>query len=237
MSFSEHSCMGFGGPLRVPVITIDGPTASGKGTIARKVAYRLGFHTLDSGALYRMVAWAALAEGLDAQHEDALLEMMDRVTFRFSGEKVIISGQDVTDEIREEAVGLIASRVAALPAVREALVDRQLRFRQPPGLIADGRDMGTVIFPDADLKVFMTASVEVRAQRRYKQLIEKGFPANMASLLEDLHERDQRDLQRAVAPLAPAEGAKVLDTSDMTEEQVVAQVVEWYREIDQRNQL
>ena len=227
--------MGFGGPLRVPVITIDGPTASGKGTIARKVAYRLGFHTLDSGALYRMLAWAALNEGLDEQQEEALLKMLARAKFRFSGEKVIISGQDVTDEIREEAVGLMASKVAGLPAVREALVDKQLRFRQPPGLIADGRDMGTVIFPDADLKVFMTASAEVRAERRYKQLIEKGFPANMSNLLEDLRERDRRDFERTVAPLAPADGAMVLDTSDMTEEEVVAQVIEWYRDLDQRN--
>lgn len=232
MSFSEHSCLGFAGPMRVPVITIDGPTASGKGTVAQQVAYRLGFHLLDSGALYRLVA---LSAGATEKSEDSLAMLAQSLPCRFSDQKVFLSGQDVTHAIRQEAVGKEASKIAALPAVREALLDRQLRFRQQPGLVADGRDMGTVIFPDADLKVFMTASVEVRAERRYKQLIEKGFPANMPDLLKDLRERDERDTQRAVAPLVPAEDARVLDTSDISVDQVVAQVMEWYREIDQRN--
>ncbi len=214
--------------LGVPVITIDGPTASGKGTVASRVAEALGFAFLDSGALYRLTALSALEAGIALSDEPSLAAMAQGLEVRFEGERIWLAGCEVQDAIRQEAVGNAASKIAALPAVRGALVDLQHRFRQPPGLVADGRDMGTVIFPDAQLKVFLTASVEARADRRYKQLIEKGFPANMAALLQDLQERDARDTQRAVAPLKPAEGAHLLDTSDMTIEQAVAQVLEWY---------
>jgi cytidylate kinase len=202
--------------MTVPVIAIDGPSASGKGTIASRVAQALGFHYLESGALYRLVAlWGGPAEKLPAS---------------FRGGRVYLDNQDVTDKIREEAVGVRASEVAAIPAVRAALLERQRAFREPPGLVADGRDIGTVVFPDATLKVFLTASVQVRAERRYKQLIDKGNSANLASLSRDLEARDQRDAARAVAPLKPAPDAVVLDSSALSIEQVVDEVLRRFQE-------
>ena len=215
----------------IPVITIDGPTASGKGTVASRVAEHLGFALLDSGALYRLTALSALDARLDLAGEAALAALAAGLDVQFEGERILLSGREVSREIRAEAVGVAASKIATLPAVRQALVNLQHGFRRPPGLVADGRDMGTVIFPDAPLKVFLTASVEARAERRYKQLIEKGFPANMSDLLQDLRERDARDTQRAVAPLKPAEGAHLLDTSNMGIEPAVKQVLDWYQSL------
>lgn len=212
----------------VPVIAIDGPTASGKGTVAHRVALRLGFHYLDSGALYRLTALMALRKEIPLTDEHALAKVAANLPCRFSGEDVWLANENVTAAIRAEHVGNTASKIAALPAVRHALVGLQHGFRVVPGLVADGRDMGTVIFPHALLKVFLTASVEARAQRRYKQLIDKGFPANMDDLLKDLRERDARDSNRAIAPLKPAEGAYQLDTSDMTADEAVERVLEWY---------
>ena len=213
----------------IPVITIDGPTASGKGTVAHQVADRLGFHLLDSGALYRLTALSALRRGTDLRDEHALAKVAEHLQVRFNGSHIHLGTEEVSHAIRAEEVGNTASRIAALPGVRQALFGLQLGFRETPGLVADGRDMGTVIFPGAKLKVFLTASVEARAQRRYKQLIDKGFSANMADLLEDLQSRDARDTGRAVAPLVPAEGAHILDTSAMTADAAVEQVLSWYR--------
>jgi cytidylate kinase len=218
---------------RIPVITIDGPTASGKGTVASRVAQVLGFAFLDSGALYRLTALAATELGMDLGDEPGLVRVATGLDVSFEGERILLSGHEVSDAIRAEAVGVAASRIAILSGVRRALVDLQHGFRQAPGLVADGRDMGTVIFPDAELKVFLTASVEARAERRYKQLIGKGFPANMRALLQDLRERDARDTERAVAPLKPAEGAHLLDTSNMTIEQAVEKVLGWYQSVPQ----
>jgi cytidylate kinase len=212
----------------IPVITIDGPTASGKGTVAHRVADHLGFHLLDSGALYRLTALSALRRGTNLQDEHAVAKVAEHLPARFNGGHIFLGTEDVGHAIRAEEVGNLASRIAALPAVRQALFALQLGFRQTPGLVADGRDMGTVIFPGARLKVFLTASVEARAQRRYKQLIDKGFSANMDDLLEDLQARDARDTQRTVAPLKPAEGAHLLDTSHMTVDDAVAQVLGWW---------
>jgi cytidylate kinase len=212
----------------IPVITIDGPTASGKGTVAHKVADRLGFHLLDSGALYRLAALSALRRDTDMRDEHALAKVAEHLNVRFNGGHIYLGTEEVSNAIRAEDVGNTASKIAALPGVRQALYGLQLSFRETPGLVADGRDMGTVIFPGAQLKVFLTASVEARAQRRYKQLIDKGFSANMDDLLADLQARDARDTQRAVAPLVPAEGAHILDTSQMTADQAVEQVLAWY---------
>jgi cytidylate kinase len=212
----------------IPVITIDGPTASGKGTVAHKVADHLGFHLLDSGALYRLTALSAIRRGTDMHDEHALAKVAEHLPVRFNGGHIYLGTEEVSNAIRVEEVGNTASKIAALPAVRQALYGLQLSFRETPGLVADGRDMGTVIFPAAKLKVFLTASVEARAQRRYKQLIDKGFSANMDDLLADLQSRDARDTQRAVAPLVPAEGAHLLDTSHMTVDEAVAQVLNWY---------
>jgi cytidylate kinase len=189
--------------------------------VASRVAAELGFHYLESGALYRLVALSGWKEPAEAARN------LDVV---FRGEKIILSGQDVTEKIRAEAIGVRASEVAGFPAVRAALLERQRGFRQPPGLVADGRDMGTVVFPDAVLKVFLTASPEARAQRRYKQLIDKGNSANLASLSRALEERDQRDATRAVAPLKPAPDAVSVDSSGMTIDQVVERVLALYRE-------
>jgi len=218
----------------IPVITIDGPTASGKGTVASRVAEHLGFALLDSGALYRLTALSALDKGIDLLDEAALSAVAVGLEVHFEGEHILLSGRDVTREIRAEAVGVAASKIATLPQVRQALVDLQHGFRRPPGLVADGRDMGTVIFPDAPLKVFLTASAEARAERRYKQLIDKGFPANITDLLQDLRERDARDTERSASPLKPAEGAHVLDTSTMGIEQAVKQVLDWYQSLPSR---
>lgn len=212
----------------IPVITIDGPTASGKGTVAQRVAHKLGFHYLDSGALYRLTALAALRSGTPLSDEHALAKLAGTLPCIFVGEKILLANENVTEIIRAEEVGNTASKIAAFPAVRQALYGLQLRFRMPPGLVADGRDMGSVIFPSAPLKVFLTASVSARAERRYKQLIEKGFSASMQDLLKDLTERDARDVNRAIAPLKPAEGAYFLDTSDMTADQAVEKVLDWY---------
>ena len=212
----------------IPVITIDGPTASGKGTVAHRAAQQLGFQYLDSGALYRLTALSALRHNVALNDEHALAKTAEKLPCKFVGDQVWLANENVTSAIRAEEVGNTASKIAVLPTVRRALVGLQLGFRAPPGLVADGRDMGTVIFPHATLKIFLTASVEARAYRRYKQLIDKGFPANMEDLLKDLRERDTRDSSRAIAPLKPAEGAHILDTSDMTADQAVDQVLQWY---------
>jgi 3-phosphoshikimate 1-carboxyvinyltransferase len=216
---------------QVPVICVDGPTASGKGTLAASVAQRLGYHYLDSGALYRVTALAALQAGLalDATHEAAIAELATRLPVRFTGSHVLLAGQDVTDVIRTEEAGMNASRVSALPAVRAALVALQHSFRLLPGLVADGRDMGTVIFPAAPLKVYLTASATRRAERRHKQLISKGFSTTLDSLRQDLEARDARDSSRSVAPLKPAADALLLDNSDQTIEESVGQVLEWWQ--------
>lgn len=212
----------------VPVIAIDGPTASGKGTVASRVAERLSFHLLDSGALYRLTALQALRREVELRDEHAIAKLAEHLPARFQGEHIFLANEEVTHAIRAEEVGNMASKIAALPTVRQALFGLQLGFRETPGLVADGRDMGTVIFPGAKLKVFLTASVEARAGRRYKQLIDKGFSANMNDLLADLQARDDRDTHRAVAPLVPAADAHLLDTSDMGVDQAVEQVLAWY---------
>ena len=212
----------------IPVIAIDGPTASGKGTVAHRVADKLGFHYLDSGALYRLTALSALRRGTDLRDEHALAKLAEHLPCHFANGEILLAQENVTEQIRAEEVGNTASKIAVLPIVRHALVNLQLGFRKTPGLVADGRDMGTVIFPHAQLKVFLTASVEARAQRRYKQLIDKGFSAKMEDLLMDLQARDERDTHRAIAPLVPAEGAHVLDTSAMTADEAVETVLKWY---------
>ncbi|RZJ09581.1 MAG: bifunctional 3-phosphoshikimate 1-carboxyvinyltransferase/cytidylate kinase [Acidovorax sp.] len=216
----------------VPVICIDGPTASGKGTVAAAVAQRLGYRFLDSGAMYRITALAALRAGLaiDAAHEPRIAAMAQTLPVRFESGRVWLGSDDVTEAIRTEEAGMNASRVSALPAVREALVDLQHSFRRLPGLVADGRDMGTVIFPEAPLKVYLTASAACRAERRYKQLISKGFSANIEDLRADLEARDARDSSRSVAPLKPAQDALVLDNSTLTIDEAVDQVLAWWQE-------
>ena len=218
---------------RIPVICIDGPTASGKGTIAAEVAKALGYQPLDSGALYRITGLAASRAGLalDESCEEAIAEMALEMPVRFDAQqRVWLGNEDISLAIRSEEAGMNASRVSALPAVRRALVDLQLSFQALPGLVADGRDMGTVIFPHAPLKVYLWASAQCRAERRYKQLISKGISANMCTLLADLEARDARDMNRATAPLKPAEDSLQLDSSEMTVEQVVAQVLTWWQE-------
>ncbi|MDR3451449.1 MAG: bifunctional 3-phosphoshikimate 1-carboxyvinyltransferase/cytidylate kinase [Rhodoferax sp.] len=215
----------------IPVICVDGPTASGKGTLAATLAQRLGYHYLDSGALYRVTALAAGRAGLalDTAHEVAIAAMAQSLPVRFVGDRVWLDGADVTDTIRTEEAGMNASKVSSLPAVRTALVALQHSFRQLPGLVADGRDMGTIIFPDAPLKIYLTASAGHRAERRYKQLISKGFPAILDSLRADLEARDARDSSRRVAPLKPAGDALLLDNSDLTIEESVNQVLGWWQ--------
>ena len=216
-------------PACIPVICIDGPTASGKGTLASEVARRLGFHLLDSGALYRATALAAQDAGLDLDDESALARLAAELPLAFREHRVFLAGRDITDPLRLESTGGMASRVSQHPAVREALHALQQGFRRLPGLVADGRDMGTVIFPDARLKVFLTASAEQRAQRRHKQLISKGIPASIDNLLADLKSRDHRDMSRTHAPLKPAEDALLLDNSDLDIETSVRQVLEWWQ--------
>jgi cytidylate kinase len=217
----------------VPVIAIDGPTASGKGTIAERVARALGFRYLDSGALYRLVAWRALQRGVDSSDEGALAGLAASMEPHFANGRVELDGSDVTDAIRSEEVSRAASQVAVHPGVRQALLELQRSRRRAPGLVADGRDMGTVVFPDATLKVYLTASVEARADRRHKQLIEKGFPASISTLSQELRARDQRDSERTASPLKPAEDAYQLDSSALTIEEVVAQVLDWYAKRDE----
>lgn len=212
-----------------PVIAIDGPSASGKGTVAQLVAKALGFRYLDSGALYRLVALAAAREGVDTGDEREVAAVAARLPVSFDGDEVLLDDERVTDTIRTEECSIAASRVAALPGVRRALLDRQRSFRRPPGLVAEGRDMGSVVFPDAGLKVFLTASLEARAGRRYKQLKEKGITATLAGLLQDLRERDARDASRSVAPLKQSPGARQLDTTEMSAAQAAARIVGWYR--------
>ena len=216
---------------KVPVICIDGPTASGKGTLAALVAQRLGYHYLDSGALYRVTAYAALQAGLslDADHEAAIAELARHLPVVFEGEQVLLSGINISEAIRTEEAGMNASKVSVLPAVRQALVDLQHRFQRLPGLLADGRDMGTVIFPKAPLKVYLTASAEKRAERRHKQLISKGFSTTIAALRADLEARDARDTQRSVAPLKPAQDALQLDNSLLSIEESMEQVLTWWQ--------
>jgi 3-phosphoshikimate 1-carboxyvinyltransferase len=217
---------------RIPVICIDGPTASGKGTLASKVAERLGYHYLDSGALYRITAFAAIRAGmtLEPAHEEAIAQLAEKLPVRFSGTKVFLADLEVTDAIRTEEAGMNASKVSALPAVRTALVALQHSFRRLPGLVADGRDMGTVIFPDAPLKVYLTATAAERAERRYNQLVSKGISATISSLRADLEARDLRDSSRAVSPLKPAQDALLLDNSHQTIEESIAQVLKWWEE-------
>ncbi len=213
----------------VPVIAIDGPSGSGKGTVAHAVAGILGFHYLNSGALYRTVALAALESGTDLENALVLRDIALNLMAKFDGESVVLGGRDVTDVVRSEAVSLAASRIAALPEVRDALLERQRALRQPPGLVADGRDMGSVVFPDALLKIYLTASTEERAKRRYKQLMDKGLHATMTPLLQDIRERDKRDSARSVAPLRQSADAALLDTTQMSVEEVVAQVLALYK--------
>lgn len=213
---------------QAPVIAIDGPSASGKGTVAQLVAHQLGFHYLDSGALYRIVALAAKLRGINWQDESALAAMVPTLDICFEGGQILLDGESVSEAVRTEEMGRGASEVAIHPALRRALVDLQRSFRRPPGLVADGRDMGSVIFPEARTKVFLTASAEVRAKRRYNQLMEKGNHANLATILQDLQWRDERDRQRAVAPLQQCEGAMLLDTDHLTIEQAVQAVLGRY---------
>ena len=212
----------------IPVITIDGPSGAGKGTVSLRLAKQLGWHVLDSGALYRVLALAAYHQSVSLTDEAALATLATglKVVFEglpdLSGMQVILAGQDVSRELRTENCGTAASKIAILPTVRQALLDRQRAFRQAPGLVADGRDMGTVVFPEASIKVFLTATAEERAQRRYKQLKEKGISAKLADLMIEIAERDQRDAARAVAPLVAAADALVIDTSGVPIEEVVA---------------
>ena len=214
--------------MTVPVIAIDGPSASGKGTIAKRVAAALGFNYLESGALYRLVALLALRQG--SKDETAIAEAARGMDVFFQGDEIFLEDQDVSLHIRHEEVGNRASDVARMPLVRQALLERQRAFRQPPGLVADGRDMGTVVFRDAALKIFLTAKPEIRAQRRYKQLIEKGIAANLGALSRDLAERDKRDANRAVAPLVPAPDSQVLDSSGLSVEEVADRVLKLWQD-------
>jgi len=215
--------------LRTPIVTVDGPSGSGKGTISRAVAVRVGWHFLDSGALYRLVALAGLKRGLKPDEVEGHARLAASLDVRFDvrpdgGELVLLEGEVVTDQIRSEVAGQGASRVAAWPGVRSALLDRQRAFARSPGLVADGRDMGTVVFQGADLKIFLTASPDERALRRYKQLKDKGSDVSLPALSREITERDQRDSTRAVAPLKPAPDAEVIDSTSLTIEQVIDRV-------------
>jgi 3-phosphoshikimate 1-carboxyvinyltransferase len=214
----------------VPVITIDGPTASGKGTLADEVAKLLGFNVLDSGALYRVTGLAARRAGLDLDDGDAVAAIVPTLQLRFADGHVFLGQEDVSARLRAEATGLLASQVAVHPQVRRALHQLQLDFRRLPGLVADGRDMGTAIFPDAALKVFLTASAATRAERRYKQLISKGISANIDGLRADLEARDERDKNRSTSPLEPAQDAQLLDNSALTIEASVDQMLAWWQQ-------
>ena len=214
----------------VPVIAIDGPSASGKGTVAARVAAGLGFHYLDSGGLYRLVALIALEEGLDLADEAALERAAAGMPVEFGEGSVRLEGRDVTAALRGEAVGAAASRIAAYPRVRSALLARQRAFLRPPGLVADGRDMGSIVFPDASLKVFLTAGVATRAERRHKQLMEKGMYAKMEDVVEELRQRDERDSNRPIAPLRHYPDAIFLDTTRLSADEAVARILGWWRE-------
>jgi cytidylate kinase len=222
--------------VAVPVIAIDGPSGSGKGTIARRVAEALGFHLLDSGALYRLTAISAKKQGIDLTDVTNVAEVARDLDVRFDSnsdgsERIWLGSNDVTREVRKESTGAGASTVAAIPAVREALLERQRAFKQAPGLVADGRDMGSHVFPSALVKIFLTASAEERARRRHKQLKDKGMDVTLAALSRDIEDRDRRDSERSVAPLKPAPGARILDSSGLSIEAVTNTVLEWVADL------
>lgn len=219
--------------MQASVITIDGPSGSGKGTVSRLLAQQLGWHILDSGAIYRVLALAAIHHNIEADDEEALIPLAAHLDVQFEIEepsnpaRIILEGEDVTNSIRNEEVGGVASQVASLPRVREALLRRQRAFKQEPGLVADGRDMGTVVFPSAEVKIFLTASAEERANRRYKELKEKGEDVTIPRLLKAIQERDERDMNRTVAPLKPADDALLLDSTELDANQVLDKVLEY----------
>ncbi|MEL7186841.1 MAG: (d)CMP kinase [Pseudomonadota bacterium] len=222
--------------MTVPVIAIDGPVGSGKGTIARRVAAALGYHLLDSGALYRLTAMAALNRGIDLEDADVVADVARDLDVRFDSnedgsERIWLEGEEVTLDVRRESTGEKASIVAVIPAVREALLERQRAFQQAPGLVADGRDMGTQVFPSAAVKIFLTASAEERAKRRHKQLKDKGVDVSLAALSRDIEDRDRRDSERKIAPLRPAEDARILDSSGQSIEAVTQTVLDWIAEL------
>jgi len=218
----------------VPILTIDGPSGAGKGTVARAIAARLGWRLLDSGALYRVVALAALRAKIPLEDEERVARLAEELRVEFTDvegrERVLLDGEDVTAELRTEQCGEAASKVAALPAVRRALLARQRAFIAPPGLVADGRDMGTGVFPEAVLKVFLTASAEERARRRYKQLKDKGIDVSLRDLSREIAQRDERDANRPVAPLIPAHDARIIDSTHMSPEEVTERILHWLRE-------
>lgn len=217
------------GSTVIPVITIDGPSASGKGTVAQLVAKKLGFHYLDSGALYRIVALASNRKNIPWSDAEAVAECAKTLSIRFNGDQVLLNGIDISNDIRTEQMGKGASQVAVHAPVRAALIDLQHSFHQAPGLVADGRDMGTVIFPDAQLKIFLTASTEIRAKRRHAQLLGKNMPADYAEILRDLQERDARDKNRASAPLVKADDAIVLDADNLSIPEEITFVLQNYQ--------
>ena len=218
----------------IPVIAVDGPTASGKGTVAHRVADALGFHYLDSGALYRLTALAALRANVALTNEATVAQIARRLETRFIGETVLLAGVDATDDIRTEIAGQNASVVAAMPSVRAALLERQRAFVEAPGLVADGRDMGSVVFPNAALKIFLTASVGARGERRLNQLIQKGNPAILQDVVKELRIRDERDINRQVAPLKRLGDAQLLDTTEISADEAVKQILNWYKTVGNR---